>query len=70
LVPALKFLIPPRLTMSLKKKLLDEWNDGAGILGHYPMRRAWSVETAQNGPSIAAGVVSTRQSLVPLLSGC
>lgn len=41
--------------LTLKKKLLDEWNDGSGTLGHYPMRSAWSVESAQNGPSIAAG---------------
>ena len=41
--------------LTLKKKLLSEWNDGNGTLAHYPMRSAWSVETAQNGPSIAAG---------------
>lgn len=41
--------------LELKKELLKEWNNGNGTLGHYPMRSAWSVETAQNGPSIAAG---------------
>ena len=41
--------------LTLKNKLLKEWNDGNGTLGHYPMRSAWSVEVAQNGPSIAAG---------------
>lgn len=41
--------------LALEKKLLDEWNDGKGTLGHYPMRSAWSVESSQNGPSIAAG---------------
>jgi hypothetical protein len=41
--------------LDLRKKLLDEWNDGNGTLPHYPMRSAWSVETAQNGPSIAVG---------------
>ncbi len=48
----------------LKKKLLEEWNDGNGTLPHYPKRSDWSVETAQNGPSIAVGggidVVVTR----------
>ena len=41
--------------LTLKKKLLEEWNDGNGTLGHYPLRSAWSVEVAQNGPSIAVG---------------
>jgi hypothetical protein len=41
--------------LALRKKLLDEWNNGNGSLDHYPMRSAWSVETAQNGPSVAAG---------------
>jgi hypothetical protein len=39
----------------LKKQLLKEWNDGSGTLAHYPKRSDWSVETAQNGPSIAVG---------------
>jgi hypothetical protein len=41
--------------LTLKKQLLSEWNNGNGSLPHYPMRSAWSVETAQNGPSIAVG---------------
>lgn len=41
--------------VALKKQLLKEWNDGNGSLGHYPTRSAWSIERAQNGPSIAAG---------------
>jgi hypothetical protein len=49
---------------ALRKKLLQEWNDGNGTLPHYPLRSAWSTETAQNGPSIAVGggfdVVITR----------
>jgi hypothetical protein len=40
---------------ALRKKLMDEWNDGEGPLGHYPKRSDYSVETAQNGPSIAVG---------------
>lgn len=39
----------------LRKKLLDEWNDGDGSLVHYPKRSDYSYETSQNGPSIAAG---------------
>jgi hypothetical protein len=41
--------------LALKDKLLKEWNDGNGTLPHYPMRSAWSTQTAQNGPSIAVG---------------
>jgi hypothetical protein len=41
--------------LALKKQLLKEWNNGDGALAHYPMRSAWSTETAQNGPSIAVG---------------
>jgi hypothetical protein len=41
--------------LALKKELLKEWNNGDGTLAHYPMRTAWSAETAQNGPSIAVG---------------
>jgi hypothetical protein len=41
--------------LALKDKLLKDWNDGNGSLAHYPKRSDWSVETAQNGPSIAAG---------------
>jgi len=39
----------------LRKKLMEEWNNGSGTLGHYPMRSAWSVETSQNGPSLRVG---------------
>jgi hypothetical protein len=50
--------------LALRKVLMREWNDGSGTLPHYPMRNAWSTETAQNGPSIAVGggfdVVVTR----------
>lgn len=49
---------------ALRKTLLDEWNDGNGTLAHYPKRSDYSVENAQNGPSIAVGggldVVVTR----------
>jgi len=41
--------------LTLKKELLNEWNNGNGTLGHYPSRSAYEFETAQNGPSIAAG---------------
>jgi hypothetical protein len=41
--------------LTLKKQLLNAWNDGNGTLGHYPKRSDYSVETAQNGPSIAVG---------------
>ncbi len=39
----------------LRTKLWDEWNDGSGTLPHYPKRSDYSIETAQNGPSIAVG---------------
>jgi hypothetical protein len=39
----------------IKEALLNEWNNGSGILAHYPMRSDYEFETAQNGPSIAAG---------------
>jgi hypothetical protein len=49
---------------ALHEKLKKEWNDGNGILAHFPKRSDWSVEVANNGPSIAAGggvdVVMTR----------
>jgi hypothetical protein len=49
---------------ALRKQLMEEWNNGNGTLGHYPMRSAWSVETANNGPSLRVGggmdVVITR----------
>jgi hypothetical protein len=48
----------------LREKLLKEWNDGNGTLPHYYKRSDYSVENAQNGPSIAVGggfdVVVTR----------
>ena len=40
---------------ALREKLLNEWNDGNGTLPHYPKRSDYSVENAQNGPSIAVG---------------
>jgi len=49
---------------ALHKQLAKEWNDGNGSLPHYPKRSDWSVETANNGVSVAAGagmdVVFTR----------
>ena len=49
---------------ALRTKLMNEWNDGSGTLSHYPKRSDWSVEVANNGPSIAVGggvdVVMTR----------
>jgi hypothetical protein len=41
--------------LTLKKQLLNEWNDGNGTLPHYPKRSDWSVEISNNGPSIATG---------------
>jgi hypothetical protein len=41
--------------LTLKKQLLNAWNDGNGTLGHYPKQSDYSVETAQNGPGIAVG---------------
>ena len=40
---------------ALRKKLLQEWNDGNGTLKHYPVRSDYQFETAQNGPTIVAG---------------
>jgi hypothetical protein len=52
------------MDVALREKLLNEWNDGSGALPHYPKRSDYSVEHAQNGPSIAVGggfdVVVTR----------
>ena len=39
----------------LHTDLLKQWNDGSGMLGHSPRRSDWSVETANNGISIAVG---------------
>lgn len=41
--------------LALRKRLLAEWNDGNGSLGHYPKRSDWSVQISNNGPSIAIG---------------
>jgi hypothetical protein len=41
--------------LALKKKLLQEWNNGDGTLPHYPKRSDWSVEVANNGPEVAVG---------------
>jgi hypothetical protein len=41
--------------LAQREKLLTEWNDGSGTLPRYPVRSAWSTQTAQNGPSIAVG---------------
>jgi hypothetical protein len=38
-----------------RDKLLNEWNDGNGTLGHYPKRSDYSIENSQNGPSISVG---------------
>jgi hypothetical protein len=38
-----------------KAELLKEWNNGDGVLPHYPKRSDWSVETSSNGVSISAG---------------
>ncbi len=52
------------MNRDLREQLLKEWNDGSGTLPHYPKRSDYSIETAQNGPSIAVGggldVVVTR----------
>jgi hypothetical protein len=41
--------------LALRTELMNEWNDGKGTLGHYPLRSAWSTENSQNGPVVAAG---------------
>jgi hypothetical protein len=41
--------------LALKKKLLEEWNNGDGTLPHYPKRSDWSVEIANNGPALGIG---------------
>lgn len=43
------------INLPLREKLLDAWNDGNGTLGHYPKRSDYSLESSQNGPSIAVG---------------
>jgi hypothetical protein len=39
----------------LRAQLMKEWDDGGGTLGHIPKRSDWSVETANNGFSVAVG---------------
>ena len=39
----------------LRENLLKDWNDGNGTLPHFPKRSDFSIETSQNGPSIAVG---------------
>jgi len=41
--------------LSLRKKLFAEWNNGDGTLPHYPKRSDWSVEIANNGPTLGIG---------------
>ena len=41
--------------LSLRKLLIDGWNDGNGTIRHYPKRDDWSVEVTRNGPSLAVG---------------
>jgi len=41
--------------LALRNKLFKEWNNGDGTLGHYPRRSDWSVEVANNGPSVSMG---------------
>jgi len=43
------------MDLQLRQQLLAAWNDGNGTLPHYPKRSDYSLETAQNGPSIAVG---------------
>ena len=61
LSPYLQFLFGGRKittevdNQALRKKLLNDWNDGQGDLQHYPKRSDWSLEVANNGVSVAAG---------------
>jgi hypothetical protein len=52
------------IDLPLREQLLKEWDNGDGTLSHYPKRSDYSVEHAENGPSIAIGggfeVVVTR----------
>jgi len=41
--------------LALRKKLLEEWDDGNGTLAHYPKRSDWSAEVTSNGPSLGIG---------------
>lgn len=40
---------------ALRTQLLKEWRDGDGKLAHYPTRSDWSIETSNNGVSVATG---------------
>jgi len=40
---------------ALHAQLLKEWNNGDGTLAHYPKRSDWSIETSNNGVSVATG---------------
>jgi hypothetical protein len=40
---------------ALHAQLLKEWNNGDGALAHYPNRNDWSIETSNNGVSVATG---------------
>jgi hypothetical protein len=41
--------------LALRKQLMEEWDNGGGTLPHYPKRSDWSVEYANNGPSLGFG---------------
>ena len=41
--------------LTLRKHLIDAWNDGHGTIPHYPKRSDWSVEVTRNGPSLGVG---------------
>ena len=41
--------------LALRKKLLEEWDDGDGTLPHYPKRSDWSAEVTSNGPALGIG---------------
>jgi hypothetical protein len=61
LSPYLEFLFGGRKVTwesddpALHEQLVKEWNNGEGTLPHLPNRSDWSVQTANNGISIAAG---------------
>lgn len=40
---------------ALHGQLLKDWNNGDGTLAHYAKRSDWSVETSNNGFSVATG---------------
>jgi hypothetical protein len=39
----------------LRESLMTDWKDGNGPLHHFPKRSDYSIETSENGPSIAVG---------------